>query len=44
MKFPCKLMKDKGLKSYKTQLNSISYTCQDAQHPMEFGLSILRQF
>lgn len=37
-------MKDKGLKSYKTQLNSISYTCQDAQHPREFGLNILREF
>lgn len=37
-------MKGKGLKSYKTQLNSTSYTCHYAQQPGEFGLSILRQF
>lgn len=37
-------MKDKGLKSYKILLNSISYTCQDAQHPGKFQNRFKRGF
>lgn len=33
MIFPCKLMKARSLNSYKSQTNSTSYTCQDAQCP-----------
>lgn len=42
MILPCKSMKVGSVNSCKSQLNLTTYTCQDAQHPGGFGLSISR--